>query len=186
MSSLRTAEDPARPHNDLSIASILPPPELSRFTMQERNGLLYDGISTYTVDRAGKVWLERVITMYQTSNADTPDPSYLDYTTMATLAYLRQDSRAFLNTTFRGFKIVDDGTRISPGQKTTTPSGIRAALIGRALLWQEAGLIENVDDFEKYLIVERNASDPTRVDYLMAPDLQNPLFMFAGQIQFIL
>lgn len=182
--ALRATQDPARPYNDLSLVGVLAPPEISRFTLEERNGLLYDGISTFNVSRSGQVILERIITNYQTSNVDTPDPSYLDYTTMATLAYLRQDLRVFLDLTFRGFKIADDGTRIPEGQKITTPKGIRAALIGRALLWEQAGLIENLDQFERDLIVERNANDRTRVDVQLPPNLVNPLYIIAAQIQF--
>jgi phage tail sheath gpL-like len=182
--AFRASQDPARPYNDLSLVNVLAPPPLSRFTLQERNGLLFDGVSTFTVDRAGMVWLSRIITMYQTSNVDTPDPSYLDFTTMATLAYLRQDLRVFENLTYRGFSIVDDGTRIPEGKKITSPKLVRADIIGRSLLWEAAGLIEDVDQFANDLIVERNTSDRNRLDILLPPNLVNPLYVIANQIQF--
>lgn len=180
----RASIDPARPFNGLDLVGILAPPAVDVFTMEERNTLLFDGITTFKVNRANQVKIDRVITMYQTNNVDTPDPSYLDFTTMATLSYLSQDARAFLETTFEGYKIANDGTRIDPGQKTTTPKNIRAALIGRALLWERAGLVENIPQFERELIVERNLSDPTRVDIQAPPDLVNPLYVLALQMQF--
>ncbi len=184
--ALSATIDPARPFTTLELVGVKAPPEASRFTQEERNTLLYDGIATYTVTRAGKVQLERVITMYQLSDGQTVDPSYLDYTTLATLAYIRQDLRGYLSTMFRQFKIASDGTRISAGQRMTTPSRIKAAVVARFKQWLAAGLVEDLAQFKEEIIVERNEGDPTRVDIQMPPNLVNPLHVIAGQIQYLL
>lgn len=47
-----------------------------------------------------------------------------------------------------------------------------------------AGIVENFDVFKKYLIVERNADDPNRVDVLFPADYVNQLRVFALKNQF--
>ena len=46
------------------------------------------------------------------------------------------------------------------------------------------GIVENADLFKKYLIVERNASNPNRLDVLFPPDYVNQLRIFAVLNQF--
>jgi hypothetical protein len=38
---------------------------------------------------------------------------------------------------------------------------------------EELGLVENFDQFKTDLVVERNASDPNRLDFLLPPDIIN-------------
>ena len=51
---------------------------------------------------------------------------------------------------------------------------------------QDAGIIEDLDQFKEDLVVEINASDPSRVDVLMSPNLINQLRVFAAKVQYIL
>ena len=44
--------------------------------------------------------------------------------------------------------------------------------------------MENADLFKEYLIVERNASNPNRLDVLFPPDYVNQLRIFAVLNQF--
>lgn len=178
--------DPARPHRGLPLVGAIAPAPTNRFGQTERNTLLYDGGTTVTYTRDGQVLIDRVITMYQTSNVNTPDPSYLDVTTMYTNSFIRQDAKNYLATKYQRMKIADDGTRITAGMNMTTPSLINADLVGRAQLWEDAGLVEDVDQFAQSLVVVRNDSDPTRVDIQMHSNLVNPLFIVAMQQQFIL
>lgn len=179
------SQDPARPLTGLPLNGFLAPPEASRFSADERNSLLHNGLSTFTVDRTGQVQIERLVTMYQTIGVDTPDPSYLDITTPFTNSYVRQDWIAYSRKRFQRMKIANDGTRLPAGSNTTTPNLIRADMIGRAQLWENRGLIEDLDQFIADLVVERAQSDPTRVNWQAAPNLQNPLYVLAGQFQFI-
>ncbi len=178
--------DPARPHTGLDLVGFIAPAPANRFSQTERNTLLYDGAATLTYSRDGRGFIERVTTMYQTTNLNTPDPSYLDVTTMYTNSFIRQDSRIYLSGKYQRMKIADDGTRITTGSNMTTPSLIKADIIGRSQLWEAAGLVEDVDQFAASLVVIRNLSDPTRVDIQTHPNLVNPLFILAMQQQFIL
>jgi phage tail sheath gpL-like len=177
--------DPARPLQTLPLTGILPPVIEDRWTLEERNLLLYDGIATSTVDAGGRVLIERAITTYQQNSFGVDDPSYLDVNTPATLSYIRYATRARITQKFPRMKLADDGTRFSPGQAIVTPSVIRAELIALFRELESAGLVEGFDQYKTDLIVERDANDPNRVNVLSSPDLVNQFRVFAEQIQFI-
>lgn len=177
--------DPARPLQTLPLPGILPPALEDRWTMEERNLLLYDGISTYMVGSDGTVSIERAITTYQQNSFGVADPSYLDVTTPATLGYIRFATRARITQKFPRHKLANDGTRFGAGQAIVTPSIIRAELLALFRELELKGLVEDFDQYKTDLIVERNADDPNRVDVMSPPNLVNQLRVFAEQIQFI-
>lgn len=176
--------DPARPVQTLPLVGLLAPALADRFTMEERNILLYNGISTFRVGSDGIVYIERVITAYRTNAFGANDPSYLDIETMKTLAYLRYDTRTFIALRYPRHKLADDGTALGRGQAVVTPKVIKAALIARFRLWEEAGLVEGFDQFKEDLIVERDATDVNRLNALIPPDIINQFRVFAGKVQF--
>jgi phage tail sheath gpL-like len=178
--------DPARPLQTLELPGVLPPAVGDRWTKEERNLLLYDGIATYSVETDGTVRIEREITMYQTNSYGLADPSYLDVQTPATLGYIRFAQNARITQKFPRHKLADDGTRFGAGQAIVTPSIIRAELLvlGREL--EEKGLVEDFEQFKADLVVERDADDRNRVNVLASPNLVNQLRVLAGKNQFIL
>lgn len=176
--------DPARPRQTLALPGILPPNPDVRFTLSERNILLHNGISTFLVDQGGNVSIERLITTYQTNAFGVEDISYLDIETMRTIAYLRYSVRSRIALKFPRHKLANDGTNFGAGQAIVTPKIIRAELIALFRQWEEAGLAEDIDQFKTDLIVERNGTDPNRVDALIPPNIVNQLRVFAAAIQF--
>lgn len=50
---------------------------------------------------------------------------------------------------------------------------------------EELGLVEGFDQFKRDLVVERNVSDPNRLDFLLPPDLINQLIVTAVKFQFL-
>lgn len=180
------ANDPARPLQTLLLTGILPPAYEDRWTKEERNLLLYDGISTHTVDQGGLVRIERQITTYQTNTYGLDDPSYLDVETPATLGYIRYAVRARITQMFPRHKLANDGTKFAPGQAIATPSIVRDELCALFRELESGGLVEDFEQYKADLIVERNADDKNRLDVLMGPNLVNQLRIFAAQIQFIL
>jgi len=180
------ARDPARPLQTLVLPGVLPPPPGDRWTLEERNLLLYDGSSTYFVDAGGQVCIERQITTYQTNAYGVDDPSYLDVTTPYTLGYIRYATKARITQKFGRHKLADDGTKFGPGQAIVTPSIIRAELLALFRELEEMGLVENFEQYAEELVVERDATDRNRLNVLGNPDLVNQFTLFAKQIQFIL
>ena len=183
---LSASADPALPFQTLPLRGILPAVLAARFSHAERETLLSDGIATHTVDRSGVVSLERMVTTYQSAAGGVPDAAYRDANTPFTLSLLRASLRQRLATKFARFKIANDGTRVSPGQRVVTPSIMRAEIIGLARQWERAGLVENAAAFKAGLVVVRNEADPNRVDILLTPDLVNQLRVIAASISFTL
>lgn len=176
--------DPARPLQTLPLTWVKAPVETSRFTLQERDLLLHDGIATTKVGAGNLVQIDRLITTYQTNAAGAADTSYLDATTMLTLMYLRYSFRNRIAAKFPRAKLANDGTRVGPGQAIITPKIGKA----EAVLWfaemEELGLVEGREQFKRDTVVERNVSDPNRLDFLLTPDLINQLVVTGANVQF--
>lgn len=178
--------DPARPLQTLTLTGIKPPASAVRWSFNERNLHLYDGISACTVDAGGNVMIERLITMYRVNAFASPDPSYLDVETIATLSYLRYAIRTRITQKFPRHKLADDGTRFGAGQPIVTPAIIRNELLALFTELEQAGLVENFDNYKSSLIVERDANDRNRINVLSHEDLVNQFRVYAHQIGFIL
>lgn len=175
--------DPARPRQTLALTGVLAPATQDRYTQDERNIHLHDGISTFVVV-GGTCLIERLITTYQTNAGGVDDTSYLDIETMRTLAYLRYSVRSRIALKFPRHKLADDGTRFGAGQAIVTPKIIRAELVALFELWMDAGLAEDIDQFKRDLLVQRDTTDPNRVDAVIPPNVINQFRVFAAQVQF--
>lgn len=180
------AADPARPLQSLELTGIKAPAREDRWSLEERNILLWDGIATYRVTEDGTVQIEREITMYQHNSWGLADPSYLDVQTVATLGYWRYAVNARITQKFPRHKLADDGTNYGDGQAVVTPSVIRGELLALFRELEQKGLVENADAFKEGLIVERNADDRNRLDILAEPDLVNQFRIFAMLTRFVL
>ena len=178
--------DPARPFQTLGMTGLLAPAQAAPLLPRERSLLLGDGISTYTVDQGGNCTIERLVTTYKTNADGMPDISYRDVNTLLTLAYIRYSTRARIALKFPRCKLADDGVTYGAGQAIVTPSIIRNELIALAGEWVDAGIMEDIADFKTALDVERDGTDPNRVDALLPPNLVNQFRVFAAQVQFIL
>lgn len=179
-----TAIDPARPTQTLQLTGMVAPKEEDQFTRAQREALLRDGIATFTADTSGTCRIERSITTYQTDAFGLEDVAWLDLETVTTLGYLRASLRTRVAQKFPRMKLADDGTRFGAGQAIVTPRIIRAEIIALFREWEEAGLVENLDQFIADLIVERDASDVNRINALIPPDIVNQFRSFAAAIQF--
>jgi phage tail sheath gpL-like len=67
-----------------------------------------------------------------------------------------------------------------------TPSLAKAEMIARYKDWMDAGLVDEIDTFKAGLVVERNSSDPNRLDTYLDPSLVNQLMVMGVQIGFLL
>lgn len=177
------AADPARPTQTGELIGILPAPAGSRFVMTERQTLLNSGVAT-SYYGGGSVRIERAITTYQKNTWNQTDPSYLDSETMHTLAYVIRRLRYSVTQKYPRHKLANDGTRFGAGQAIVTPSVVRGEIMSVYAEMEENGIVENAKAFAEHLIVERNATNPNRLDVLFPPDLVNQLRIFAVLAQF--
>jgi len=180
------AIDPARPLQTLALPGLLAPAQADRFTRQERELLLRDGISTFTVDQGGNLLIERVITTYQTNAYGIEDVSLLDLETKWTADYMRFAFRARIALRFPRHKLADDGTNFAPGQAIATPRMIRGELLDVARQLELAGILEGFEQFKQDLIVVRSMSDVNRVNAILPANVVNQFRVFAASVQFIL
>lgn len=176
--------DPGRPLQTIALNVVLPPPVASRYQKTERNTLLFDGISTFTVAQDGTVALENVITTYQKNAFGQPDDSYLEVETMFLLMFVLRDMAALITSKYSRVKLANDGTRFAPGSAIVTPGMIRADLIAEFRTLESQGVVQGSDAFAQALIVQRNASNPNRIDVLWPGALINQLRIFAVLAQF--
>lgn len=178
--------DPARPFKTLELVGMVGPALADRFTLQERELLLRNGIATAIVDDAGVLRAERLITTYRTNPTGAADPSFYDVNTLLALSFIRTDVRTRFASTFPRHKLADDGTRFGVGQPVVTPKIARGFMVSLFRDWESLGLVEGFDQFEADLVVERNTTDRNRLDVLLPPDLVNQLQVTGISLQFLL
>lgn len=176
--------DPGIPMQTVSLSGVLAPPLQSRFNLSQRNTLLYDGISTFTVADDGTVAIENLITTYQTNAFGQPDNSYLEIETMFLLTYVLRRLRTMVTTKYARVKLAANGTRFAPGSGIVTPAIIKADQIAEYQAMEYEGYVQGSDLFAQSIVVEQNASNPNRVDVLWPGTLINQLRIFALLAQF--
>ncbi|WP_166304299.1 phage tail sheath C-terminal domain-containing protein [Bradyrhizobium sp. 2S1] len=176
--------DPARPLQTLALEGILPAPKNQRFLLTELNNLAGVGLATQGVGADGVPMIKRESTTYQKNLYSQGDDAYELVTTLATLAAVMRRQKAAITTKFPRHKLADDGTRFGPGQAIVTPKIVKAELVAQYRQDEWEGLVENATAFKSNLIVERDSSNPNRLNVVYPPDLINQLRMFAVLAQF--
>lgn len=177
------AADPARPTQTTPLWGLLAPRAGNRFLFEDRQALLSYGIATSYVG-GGQLRVERAITTYQQNAFGAPDTSYLDSETLHTSAYVLRTLKGVITSKYPRHKLASDGTRFAAGQAIVTPSVIKGELCAMYGEMEYLGIVENLDTFKRYLIVERDSVDPNRVNVLFPPDYVNQLRVFAVLNQF--
>jgi phage tail sheath gpL-like len=182
------AIDPAIPFRDLALPDVLAPLEADRFIDTERNLLLHDHISTIKFDSANVSLVEQVITTYGKNSSGVDDESLLKLNTKWTVDYMRYTFRVAVQRDYPRHKLAGDDVLqyIQPGQKIATPKLIRNTLIATAGQLVEVGLLEDIDQLKRDLIVRRSETNTNRVNAVLPPNVVNQFDVFAAAVQYIL
>lgn len=176
--------DPARPFQTLALPGFAPA-VADRFSLTERNLLLYDGISTTVSDRAGQVRVERLITTYQQNAAGAPSAAFLDVNLMLSLSFYRRSLAARIASRFPRHKLASDsGTPPASGTALVTPKVFLAEVVSHYQELVEAGICEDLDGFASNSTVAIASGDVNRVDATLAPNFVNQLRVSASLVQF--
>ena len=126
---------------------LLAPPIASQDTPAEMNLMLYDGISTFTVDAFGQSRIGRSITTYQANAAGQPDDSYLNtnllFQAMAAARFLIGN----VLSQYQNKILVDDGAVIAAGSPATTPSLVFQGVCGMYAYLATQFLVQNPATF---------------------------------------
>lgn len=179
------AIDPARPFQTLVLKGVIAPKDSDRFLRQEREQLIRDGISTYIVTPANEVAIEYACTTYNLNAFGVQDISYQTVNSVMTLFYMRWSLRTTLLSKYPRHKLADDGIQ-TDDVNVLTPLTIEAELSSIYDEWVRIGIADNAEAFRKAITVERNSTNPNRIDFRIDPDLMNQARVFAGQIRFLL
>lgn len=177
------AEPPelSRPLQTLHLKGIAAPLSLSSvFTTAENQALLAAGVSTWYVDDANDVRIQRLVTGRRLNDWGDEDASWRDAVTMFQTMYFARRMRQAVTNVFPRAALTTRDTGL-PG--FASPGAIRDLYIHEYKAMEALGLVENSDAFAEALIVERNATDPNRVDSLIKPDFVNQLRIVANLIE---
>ncbi|PTP01509.1 phage tail protein [Vibrio sp. 10N.286.45.A3] len=177
------AIDPCRPLQTLKLNGVYSLAE-QEWDWAERNLFLYEGLSTYTVNSANEVLVERAVTAYTENAAGVTDNSYLDVMTPATAMYFRQKQRSLILSVYPRHKVAKDGTKFAKGQPIVTPTMFKAKLLTLYRDLEYQGIVQDFDGYKKSLIVELDETNKQRVNYQDSPQFVNGLIIVAGKIQF--
>lgn len=176
--------DPGVPLQEMPLNGVLAPPLASQFLPNMRETLLYDGISTFTVQQDGTVETENIITTYQKNAQDVADDSYLELETMFQLMLEIRTLQAMLSSKYSRCKLADNGTRPAAGSNLVTPNILARDIIALYQERADLGFVQNADTFATQLVVNKNTVNPDRVDILWPGTPVNQMRTFATLVQF--
>lgn len=177
------ANHEARPLATLPLIGEMGAPETEQFKSNDKNALLWSGISVCDTDQSGVVKINRAVTMYQRNATGQPDNAWLDVTSPATLTRIARELKYLLEA-IRATRplVVDDGTPIDPAIPHITPRLVLGLAIALYQSLMYRGFVEREKEARKRMLCGRAPDDPTRINLLYTPDLANPLYIFAAQV----
>jgi phage tail sheath gpL-like len=177
--------DPTRPVYTLPLVGVLAPAEVDRFGFVTQNNLLKAGIGVCNVDASGVVRIGRIVTTRTTDPLTAQETkTWVDVNAPHALGYIRWDWRTYIAGKYGRHKRGEDGVRYDAGQAVLTPKLIEAEAVAKLEDWQRRAIVENVEESKKSLYAEVNASDNTRIDLFLPPNIVNPLAVVGTQIGF--
>lgn len=183
------ADNPSRQLRTLALRGIRPPQRADIFTREERDILLYDGISTYTVDTGGIVRIDRQITMYQHNTSGIADDSYLDIMTPALNIEIRFRQVQRITSRFARSNLAEDDEVFVTNDSIVTPSLAKAELLALYREFMALGWCEDFESYKKSLKVfigdGQRGGNRNRLNIQDQPNYVNNLMIWAQQTQFI-
>jgi len=163
----------SRNQTGLQLIGIAPPRDRAFWPNHaSRNAWLVSGLSTWSVDAAGRVLIDKAITTQRTTLGVT-DTTFRDIQKIGQVMYALRRFRAALTYEHGQKAIADD----NPGNIDTvsTPREIAATMVHTYRDLVNSGVLENVVAFGASLKVARDADNPNRINIVAPLDTTNPL-----------
>lgn len=183
IASDQLTNDPASPITGTEIPGLKAPRQCWDWKL--RNELLYSGLSTFTSDKAGNVYIEKLITTYQEDAQGYPDASYLSIHVPELMRNIRRVQQALLASAFRGYKLTDHPERHAGGQRIASPDTIKAflySIYGKHLIDERSWCTDSFPDstYKQTLTVQRDPNNRQRINYHDEPIMIGQLEIIAG------
>lgn len=156
------------------------------FDFTNANSLLYKGMSIMSITRDGACTIKRLISMYQFRADGSADDGYLDINAAELMERIRYEQRIGAIKRFAGTAAAKSPEGYRPGLRITTIDDITAYLLTlyKDTLMRENGWVQDYDYYKSQLLVEQDATNPSRFNYRDAPVLLSPFYILAGRGQF--
>lgn len=162
----------------LEVAGVLAPRDRDYWPdYATRDSLLKNGVSTWKVDRSGRILIDKIITQQQATNG-VPDTALRDIQAIYQITYALKYFRSQLAFEHSNKAIVDDNPANLDALRTV--KDIRATLVNSTIELQQRGVLEASNAVLDEITVTRNLDNPNRVDIVLPMDRANPLDIFAG------
>jgi phage tail sheath gpL-like len=176
-----TTAEISRPLQTLDLIGVLPPKDAAdRWSLNARNTLYYSGIAAYHVERDGTVSIDRMVTTYQLNEWGSPDVTWLDLNTPAQIMFFNRFMKQAVTQKHGRQALADQNPSGNPG--ITTAADVKETIQFAYEDLVLRGVCENPDIFYSNLVVERDASDATRLNCYCPPDVVNQLRIFAMNV----
>jgi len=175
---LQSAPELSRPLQTLILRDVRPPKLIAdRLSISDQQVLYFDGISGYHTNKDGTVAINRLITTYQRDQWGSPDQTFLDVNTLAQTMYSIRFLKQKITSTYPRSALAD--TNPNGLQGIVTPDDMRDLIVHGYTELVADGVVENLNVFRESLIVERNISNPNRLDVFLPLDVVNQLRIVA-------
>ncbi len=152
----------------------------------QANSLLFKGMSVMQVGKDGSCSIKRLISMYQYRPDGSADDAYLDINAAEAMERIRYEQRIGAIKRFVGTAAAKTNEGYRPGLRITTEDDVRAYLLSLYQNWlmREKGWVQAYDYYKNTLVVEQDATNPSRFNYKDDPVLLSPFYILAGRAQF--
>lgn len=173
---------PAIPLNGLKLIDCDAPDITDRLEWSELNSLLWSGVTPFNADGMGDVRCVRAITTRTTSEAGSPDSTWLDLTVIGCLDYLRKSIKtAHQNYFVRG--ILRENHVDGEPAFVVTPGDIRSFNIAMCKKLEEFGVCQQVDVLKDSFVSVRDANVSGRVNSDIPVEVVQGLHVLANTIR---
>ncbi len=185
IASFQFANDPARQLRSLSLPGLYAPAPRDRYLDNDREQLLRNGFSTFTVLSDGTITIERAVSSYQVSPLGVPDTAWLDLMTAKTMTRIRYDWASYLGLVYPRAKLADDGAPAALySDVVATPRRVWNSWAARCTLYEQQAWIEGAKDTSARASFVRNRSDRNRIDARQIVNVIGNFMVFAGRLEF--
>jgi len=150
----QAAIDPAIPATGIKLVGYKGPIQGQHWTVDQLNNMLVAGGSPLQIASDYSGTLLRMVTNYKKTTSGAADRSMAELAWIKTMSYYRWFRVTEFQTKYQGFKIAQYITDPIPGQKIMTKQLGEEIMIGLYKLFMDAGLCQNMDYYQKTLVVE--------------------------------